>query len=87
MVLSKMRFQLVHYKDRAQLREIGNIVILLQSERHKADYLPPTRGIFTKKRAQELVDQARDVVTKIEALDEPDQVTLAAHLLFKNRTS
>ena len=73
-------------KDRAQLREIGNIVILLQSERHKADYLPPTRGIFTRKRAQELVDQARDVVAKIEAPDEPDQVTLAAHLLFKNRT-
>jgi uncharacterized protein (UPF0332 family) len=74
-------------KDRDNLREIGTTVILLQSERHKADYLPPTKGVFTVKRARELVDQARDVVAAIEQLSSADRRTLAAHLLFKNRAS
>jgi uncharacterized protein (UPF0332 family) len=73
-------------KERDALREIGNIVILLQSERHKADYLPPTKGVFSAKRARELVDQARDVVAAIDQLDLADRRTLAAYLLFKNRT-
>jgi hypothetical protein len=72
-------------KERPNLREIGNIVVLLQSERHKADYLPPTRGVFTAKQAQELVEQARDVVSRIEALGPADRRTIAAYLLFKNR--
>jgi len=74
-------------KDRQVLREVGNIVILLQSERHKADYLPPTRGVFTTRQAQKLVDQARDVISKIEGLGTNDRQTLAAYLLFKNRPS
>ena len=74
-------------KDRRHLREIGNIVVLLQSERHKADYLPPTRGVFTAKQAQELVDQAREVISKIETLSLADRRTIAAYLLFKSRAS
>lgn len=81
----KSAFETGPLKDRRNLREIGDIVILLQSERHKADYLPPTRGVFTAKQAQELVDQARDVVSRVEALGPADRRTIATHLLFKSR--
>ena len=74
-------------KERETFLEIGSIVILLQSERHKADYLPPTSGAFGISHVRELVDQARNVVAAIEQLSPEDRRTLAAHLLFKNRTS
>jgi uncharacterized protein (UPF0332 family) len=73
-------------RELAHFREIGNIVTLLQSERHKADYLPPTAGVFGAEQAKQLVDQARDVIARIEELTLEDRRTLATHLLFKNRT-
>jgi uncharacterized protein (UPF0332 family) len=72
-------------RDREPLRAVGNLVIKLQSERHKADYLPPTHRPFSVEDAQELVEQARIAVRRIERLDEQDRVALAAWLLFRNR--
>lgn len=72
-------------RERTTFREIGNIVTLLQSERHKADYLPPTEGLFGGQQARQLVDQARDVVGRIENLSLADRRVLATHLLFKAR--
>lgn len=83
----KNAFSAVPLKDRDTFREIGNIVASLQSERHKADYLPPTTGVFGRKQARQLVEQARDVVTKIENLNADDRVTLSVNLLFKHRPS
>jgi uncharacterized protein (UPF0332 family) len=72
-------------RNRAPFSEIGNVIVLLQTERHRADYLPPRKGAFTRKRAKELVDQARAVVQIINGLEPRDRRVLAAWLLFKSR--
>jgi uncharacterized protein (UPF0332 family) len=81
----KNAFKEAPLRDQPNLREIGDLVILLQSKRHDADYLPPTDGIFSRATAKELVEQAREAVAKIEALDPKDRRKLAASLLFKKR--
>src|SRR5215831_1344468 len=43
--------------DRDSLQKIGNLVVRLQSERHRADYLPPNPSMFLDS-AKKLVDQA-----------------------------
>jgi uncharacterized protein (UPF0332 family) len=72
-------------KVRPNLRTIGDTIVRLQSERHRADYLPPVSDVFTRRKAEELIEQARTVVDEITSLDEPDRRALAAYLLFKNR--
>jgi hypothetical protein len=72
-------------RDRATLRRIGDLVVRLQSERHKADYLPPGKGIFSRDDARKLVEQARTAVREIEHLDDQDRFALATWLLFRNR--
>jgi hypothetical protein len=67
------------------LRRIGDLVVSLQSERHKADYLPPNMRPFSSDDAKKLVDQARTAVRHIENLSEQDRFALATWLLFKNR--
>lgn len=76
-------------KDHAILREIGSVVVTLQNERHRADYLPPVAGVFTHVRAAELVDMARLVVERIESLKPANEECriLALALLFKERKS
>jgi hypothetical protein len=76
-------------KDHPILREIGSVVVLLQNERHRADYLPPIAGIFTHGRATELVGMAREVVRQIESIKpaQDECRTLALSLLFKERKS
>lgn len=76
-------------KDSDSLSRIGTAVVTLQTERHRADYLPPTAGLFTNDRAAELVTLARDVVGQIEAikLGTDECRTLAVSLLFKDRKS
>ena len=73
-------------KDRANLQRIGELVVQLQSERHRADYLPPNAGMF-REEARNLVDQARRAVTEIERLSTGDRIALATWLLFKSRSS
>jgi uncharacterized protein (UPF0332 family) len=72
-------------KDRKDLRKIGDLIWALQSERHRADYLPPDPRMF-RDDAKDLVDQARQAVSEIESLNEEDRGTLAAFLLFKSRS-
>src|SRR3972149_3173943 len=72
-------------KDRPNLRGIGALVVRLQSERHRGDYLPPLGDVFHRSKAEDLVDQARRAVAKIESLDEGDRLTLATCLLFRSR--
>jgi hypothetical protein len=57
----------------------------LQSERHRADYLPPNKSIFSWDEAKTIVDQARRAVREIENLGDDDRIALATSLLFKGR--
>jgi uncharacterized protein (UPF0332 family) len=68
------------------LSRIGAIIVRLQAERHRADYLPPVAGVFSADDAQEVVDLGRRTVDEIESLDSDDRRTLAIALLFKTRT-
>ena len=72
-------------KHRKSLRDIGEMVIGLQGERHRADYLPPSKSIFSSDQAKTIVDQARRAVIEIENLGDDDRITLATLLLFKGR--
>jgi uncharacterized protein (UPF0332 family) len=72
-------------KDRKTLRNIGDLVVPLQTERHRADYLPPKTNIFSREEAKTLIDQARRAVREIEGLRDDDRVALATLLLFKSR--
>jgi uncharacterized protein (UPF0332 family) len=72
-------------KDRKSLRNIGDLVVRLQSERNRADYLPP-RSVFTREEVRVLVDQARAAVGEIEHLGDDDRADLATWLLFKSRS-
>src|SRR5215210_5287049 len=64
-------------KDRDHLRSIGNLVIALQRERQRADYLPPVQNVFSRNQARQLVDQARKAIEQIENLNVDDRRTLA----------
>lgn len=74
-------------KDNKALSRIGAIVVRLQAERHKADYLPPTVGVFSRAEAQELIDLARVALVEIEKLkpNQKDCRMLATCLLFRER--
>ena len=72
-------------RDHIVLRRIGDLVVPLQSERHRADYLPPIKNVFSQREAKKLVDQARQAVSAIEALGATDRRILATSLLFRVR--
>lgn len=71
-------------RDRETLRKIGEWTIELQSERIRADYLPPVKNVFTRSRSETLVAQARRAVEELEALRDDDRRFLAAYLLFRD---
>lgn len=71
-------------RQRRSLRQIGELIVPLRSERFKADYLPPRPGVFTRTKAEDLVDQARSVVKELAKLKPDDRRSLATHLLFKD---
>ena len=74
-------------KDRKPPKKIGEVVTQLQSERHRADYMPPRKNFFSPNQAETLIQRARKTVTEIEALNNKDRVALATWLLFKSRSS
>jgi len=74
-------------RDHETLRRIGDIVVALQSERHRADYLPPVKNVFSRREAEKLVSQARQAISEIEGLNSQDRLTLATCLLFRGRQS
>lgn len=71
----------------AVLKRIGPIILLLQNERHNADYLPPEKSLFPEADVRRLIAQARFVANEIESLDQSGQVLLVTCLLFKERRS
>ncbi|MGV3551418.1 hypothetical protein [Rhizobium sp.] len=74
-------------KDHPDLREIGLAVIFLQGERHRADYLPPDKGLFPVADVQQIIAQARLTTEKLKNLDPASRRMLATCLLFKERKS
>ena len=83
----KNAFGQLPLKNNQRLSDIGAIVVRLQAERHRADYLPPIAGVLSHDTAQELVEQAREAVAELESLkpQNKDCRTLATSLLFKER--
>jgi len=83
----KQAFGLTPLRDNKHLSRIGSIVVRLQAERHRADYLPPVPGIFSRDAAQELVDQAREAVAVLEGIkpQHKDCRVLVTSVLFKAR--
>lgn len=72
-------------KDRDTLQKIGELVVQLQSERHRADYMPLSKGLISRSKAETLVERARQAVFEIERLSNEDRIALATCLLFKSR--
>mgnify|MGYP003651306772 CR=1 FL=1 len=74
-------------KDVPRLGQIGSSLVTLQTERHRADYLPPIANVFTHDRGTLLLEMAREVVKQIEAIKPRDEACrlLAISLLFKER--
>jgi uncharacterized protein (UPF0332 family) len=73
-------------KGSAIYREIGDLVVRLQSERHRSDYLP-TRRLYTSAECSLLIDSAKTAVRLLNKLDASQRKVLAICLLLKNRTS
>ena len=81
----KSAFNKAPLKDNARLRKIGNLVVVLQSERIRSDYLP-TRRLYTKLECRNLVDSAKATVKLIDQLPQEDRRMLAVYLVLgKNR--
>ncbi len=68
------------------LRKIGDAVLRLQSERHRADYLPQDVTLFPTEIANELINQARQTIQDLNELENADRRVLASCLLFKSRS-
>jgi uncharacterized protein (UPF0332 family) len=81
----KTAFEKEPLRSHGALRKIGDLVVALQSERHRADYLPPIKNVFSQRETKKLIDQARQAVSEIEALNSQDRRTLATCLLFRLR--
>ncbi|HMQ58821.1 MAG TPA: hypothetical protein PKE65_09760 [Rhizobiaceae bacterium] len=64
---------------------IGPLVIRLQEERHRADYLPPQRDLYSPEEVTDLLGQARYVISELNKLDIGGRKLLATSLLFKER--
>jgi hypothetical protein len=73
-------------RDREPLQKIGEVVVQLQSERHRADYMPPSKDFFSPNQAESLIGKARQAVKEIETLSSRDRIALATWLLFKSRS-
>ncbi|MBL8588892.1 MAG: hypothetical protein JNK46_10225 [Methylobacteriaceae bacterium] len=68
-----------------RLADLANDIVVLQSARNRADYLPPKKGLFPRQECLDLVVRAETVVSKLEHLETGDRRLLAIHLLFKKR--
>lgn len=64
------------------LKKIGDLVVPLQTERIRADYLPPMPHPFNYREAKEIVEQARRAVDALNNLTPNERRMLAVGLLF-----
>lgn len=67
------------------IQDFGNAFAILQEERHKADYDPNAQ--FTRADTLHLIDRAEAAIIAFEASDPTERKALAAHVLFRARTS
>lgn len=72
-------------KDDADLKAIGEAFLTLQSERHRADYMPPAAKMFTLSECTRLIGLAKQAAAQIDALGESQRRTLSTFAIFKNR--
>lgn len=70
-------------KGSPRVLDLLDLVVLLQAERERADYLPPVSGVFSLDRTRELIEQARIVVREVESLTDAERDKLAVSLMFK----
>lgn len=80
-------FQQSQMNNHAAYKDIAPLLVKLQQERHRADYLPPDNDLFPENDVTDLIEQARLAISLIEGLSEADSRTLATLLLFKERKS
>ena len=71
-------------RDNPDLKSIGDIVVPLQSERLRSDYLP-AQSLYTSSQCRALVRSAKVAVELIENLHGGTRRKLIVALLFKNR--
>ncbi|KQP61479.1 hypothetical protein ASG40_02010 [Methylobacterium sp. Leaf399] len=69
-----------------RLSRIGELIVPLQSARMQADYAPPRANFYEDDQARDLVGQAREIVSKLDALPVETRLVLAIHLIFKDRS-
>lgn len=81
----KREFSQPPLKDHTLIKDIGALVVWLQSERHMADYRPP-HWDYSSDEAVRLVKSAYLAVAMLSGLDAATRKTLAIALLFKNRS-
>jgi uncharacterized protein (UPF0332 family) len=74
-------------KDHPVIKVFGPNIVKLQAERHRADYSPPDRDMFSPSEVEEIIRQAKFVVKELDRLNEADRRLLATSLLFKERKS
>jgi uncharacterized protein (UPF0332 family) len=67
------------------LGRIGELIVPLQSARMQADYAPPKADFYEADEARDFVAQARKIVSGLDALSAEAKLTLAVHLIFKDR--
>ena len=77
-------FTIAPLKDHATLKGIGTLILDLQQQRHRADYLPPQR-LHTRRECDDLVANAQQIISDIASLSPDDRRTPSICLLFKNR--
>ncbi len=64
------------------LKQIGDLVAPLQTERIRADYLPPLPHPFSYREARTIVQQSRRAVEALDGLTLDERRSLATGLLF-----
>ncbi len=65
------------------IRSFGSAFIILQDERHRADYDPDAE--FTRFDTIRLIDRAEVVIIGFEASEPTQRKSFAAHVLFRSR--
>lgn len=67
-----------------RLSGIGESFAQLQTERIKADYMPPILDVIAPSKAEELVAEARRALAELETLSDRDRQVLVVRLLIKD---
>ena len=68
----------------AAIEDFGRSFVVLQEERHRADYDPNAE--FTRADTLHLIDRAEAAIIEFGAADQTERKAFAAHVLFRVRT-